>query len=160
MKSHITYLTIIMACLIPKVVLGQQQVEYRYDAAGNRTQRVIKMPSLDPRSQNDAPQTRSVIEEYETLAAQKPPQYEDMLGERKVIIYPNPTSGIIRIEFQGYSGMSDARLFLYNMQGKLILQENNVERSAILDLTPFPAGIYILHLVAGIERIEWKIIKE
>jgi len=129
-------------------VLGQE-VKYVYDAAGNRTQRVINLPK-----------TRSAETETDAWATLEMPRYEDMLGERKVIIYPNPTRGMIRIEFQGYGDIENGRLLLYDIQGRLLRQVNNVESSVTLDLTPYPAGIYILHLMAGFERSEWKIIKE
>ena len=136
-----------------------QSVEYVYDKAGNRTQRkviTIKSSSFeegDSFSNENAPDTRSSVTE-------EMPRYEDKLGERNVIIYPNPTRGMIRIEFQGYGDIENGRLLLYDIQGRLLRQVNNVEATTTLDLTPYPAGIYILHLMAGFERSEWRIIKQ
>ena len=132
-------------------VLGQS-ASFTYDAAGNRTQRTIIL--------QQAPQTRASATETEARAMPETPRYHDMLGERKVIIYPNPTRGIIQIEFQGYGEMQGARLMLYSLQGSLLLQVNNVESSTNVDLTPYPAGMYILIMIEGMERSEWRIIKE
>jgi len=142
------YLFFLMFWLVLDV-FGQQQVEYIYDSAGNRTQRNVITIT-----------TRSTLTESEQFDFSEIQKYEDFLGDRKVVIYPNPTRGILQIEFQGYGFMYDARLLLYNMQGRLLLQENNVEQSSTLDLTPYPSGIYILHLIEGVSRKEWKIIKE
>ena len=134
-----------------------QSIGYEYDASGNRTHRTIYLPSRQSSLENeiDAPQTRATITEEASM-----PKYEDFLGERKVVIYPNPTRGMIRIEFQGYGEMNNAQLLLYNMQGNLLRQVNNVESSATLDLTPYPAGMYILVLSEGKSRSQWRIIKQ
>jgi hypothetical protein len=138
-----------MIWLVPDA-LGQHEVKYKYDDSGNRIQRnVIILPA-----------TRASATEHETIKDLEMPRYEDLLGERKVVIYPNPTRGMIMIEFQGYGEMNDARLLLYNMQGSLLQQVNNVESQTTLDLTPYPTGMYILHLIEGINRSEWKIIKQ
>lgn len=139
-------------------VLGQQ-VSYSYDAAGNRIQRnVIFLSSKqNSSSEDDAPRTRAEVKETDIFEM---PRYEDMLGERKVVIYPNPTRGMLQIEFQGYGEMKEARLILYNMQGRMLLQVNNIEAYTTLDLTPYPAGTYILILLEGMVRSEWKIIKQ
>ena len=132
------------------------QVQYEYDAAGNRTSRTIILTSpRNSSSEDDDPQTRSLMpDDYEM------PKYEDRLGERNVVIYPNPTRGLLQIEFQGYGEMQDARLLLYNLQGSLLRQVNNVELSVSLDLSPYPPGMYILILIEGTSRSEWRIIKQ
>ena len=145
-----------------------QQIKYTYDDSGNRTHRTIVLqqpPQSSPSSKGsptveDTPKTRASISEMDGYAKYEEPRYEDMLGERKVIIYPNPTQGMIQIEFQGYGKMNNARLLLYNMQGGLLIQVNNVESNATLDLTPYSAGMYILILIEGVSRSEWKIIKQ
>ena len=141
---------LIMIWLVPDV-LGQS-VSFTYDDAGNRTQRTIVL--------QQAPQTRASVTETETQAKLETPRYEDILGERKVIIYPNPTSGMLQIELQGYGKLGDVRLLLYNLQGSLLLQVNNVESYTTLDLTPYPAGMYIMILKENMLRSEWKIIKQ
>ena len=138
-------------------VLGQQ-VSYSYDDAGNRIQRTIFLSNQQSSSSgDDTPRSRAEVKETDISEM---PRYEDMLGERKVVIYPNPTRGMLQIEFQGYGEMKDARIILYNMQVRLLLQVNNIESYTTLDLTPYPAGAYILHLMEGMKRSEWKIIKQ
>jgi hypothetical protein len=86
--------------------------------------------------------------------------YEDLLGERKAVLYPNPTQGMIRIEFRGYDDMKNARLLLYDIQGKLLRQIRKVEPSNTFDLSSYPAGMYILQMIEGKAKSEWKIVKE
>ena len=92
------FLLFLMMWLVPDIF--GQQVEYVYDAAGNRKQR--KVIAMKSNSQGET-MTKSAVSDPDAganansnLAAVE--KYEDMLGERKVTIYPNPTRGMIRIE--------------------------------------------------------------
>ena len=162
-----TLLFLLMMIWFVPDVLGQQ-VKYTYDDSGNRTHRTIVLqqpPQSSPSSKGsppveDAPKTRASIPEMDDYARYEEQRYEDMLGERKVTIYPNPTRGMIQIEFEGYGEMRGSRLLLYNMQGNLMMQVNNVESYTTLDLTPYPAGMYILILTEGSARSEWRVIKQ
>ena len=151
---RVVTLFFLIICFFPEA--WGQKVEYKYDASGNRVSRnviVLTSPSIAGSDQSKGePQFEALPEMQES--------YTDMLGEREVVIYPNPTQGIIRIDLQGYGDMNNARLLLYNIQGRLLLQINNVESTNTLDLTSFPVGMYILHLIEGIERSEWRIIKQ
>ena len=145
--------------------LRAQKVEYVYDAAGNCTQRkVITLPKSSPEERGEEKgMTKSAVtdsKQQSEIIATVPPKYEDMLGERKIVIYPNPTQGLLRIECQSDGELKDARLLLYDMQGRLLRQVNKVEPSQMLDLTPHPAGIYILQMIEGAAKSEWKIVKE
>ncbi|MEO0899129.1 MAG: right-handed parallel beta-helix repeat-containing protein [Bacteroidota bacterium] len=59
--------------------------------------------------------------------------------------FPNPTTDILRLE-ANFPVKADARLSLYNMNGKLI-QVDNWQES--IDLTKLPKGLYILLLENG-----------
>ena len=127
-----------------------QDVEYAYDRAGNRI--VRKIVNLPPPVEDGGPSGQS---EFTTQS------FDDVLGERKVVIYPNPTRGLLRLEFQEYDGaMNEVRLLLYDMQGKLLWQASKVGESNILDLSSYPSGMYILQIIEGRAKSEWKIIKE
>ena len=168
---HITvlqtcFLTVfLMICLTPNV--WSQKVEYQYDAAGNRKLRkVITLRGDDP---GEGGKSKSAASDMQNTAdaVSAAERYEDLLGERKIMIYPNPTQGIIRVEFQD-SGfriqeageMKNARLLLYNALGKLLQQVNRVNATHTLDLSQYPAGVYILQIVEDKEKSEWKIVKE
>ena len=157
----------LMLWILPE--LRGQQVEYIYDAAGNRTTRqvVVLRKSSEKSAEKSAASKSAVADKDKTDASQPeiqaastPEMYADLLGERKVLIYPNPTQGMIRIEFQEYGDMKDARMLLYDIKGKLLRQVNRVEPSNILDLSQYPAGMYILQMIEGKMKSEWKIIKE
>ena len=147
-------------------VLGQtpQTVSYEYDAAGNRILRskIITMKSSS--SSTEGSKTKSAIADpnanTDVVASSEIQKYEDLLGERKVTIYPNPTQGLLRVDFHGYGDMKAARLLLFDMHGKLLRQMNKVDPSNTLDLSQYPAGMYILQMIEGNAKSEWKIVKE
>lgn len=138
-------------CTVP-LVWGQG-VEYGYDAAGNRILR--KVITLQKKSGSAAAAAGD-----QPVEVPAPEIYGDLPGERKVVIYPNPTQGMLRIEFRGYGDMAGIRLLLYNVQGRLLWQAGRVEPSGTLDMSAYPAGMYILQMTEGKAKSEWKIIKE
>ena len=141
-------------CLSAKV--WGQKVECQYDAAGNR---ILRTKTINLTREGGKTKSGMSGSQNTTEIARAEEKYEDLLGERKVLIYPNPTQGMIRIEFQGYL-IKDARLLLYDIQGKLLRQVNRVEPSNTLDLSQYPPGMYILEMIEGKAKSEWKIVKE
>ena len=156
-------LLILMICSVSGLLA--QQVKYVYNDAGNRTQRkVITLPKSSPEERGEEKgMSKSTVTDpdqpSETLASVLE-RYDDLLGERKIVIYPNPTQGFLRIEYQGGGELKNARLLLYDMQGKLLRQMNRVASPQMLDLSPYPAGVYILQIIEGAAKSEWKIVKE
>ena len=133
-----------------------QNVEFYYDAAGNRKQRKVlflKTEAFEETGNNNNTAGSEVTSAPELRS------YDDIVGERKIVIYPNPTRGMIQIDFQEGDEIKNARLLLYDMQGRL-LQHVNAEQSNTLDLTQYPAGMYIMQMIESDARNEWKIVKE
>ncbi|MBK8685450.1 MAG: T9SS type A sorting domain-containing protein [Bacteroidetes bacterium] len=67
--------------------------------------------------------------------------------------YPNPTSGILRIDGEE----SDLQVQLYTIRGELL---NSTLTNHTLDLNHLPNGLYILHIISGKNHSIKKIIKE
>lgn len=78
--------------------------------------------------------------------------YIDEKVEKRIKVFPNPTSGLINIE--GGNDNIDVRLFGVN--GKLLVHETNPRQ---IDLSPLPDGSYFLVLSADGFRIIEKIVK-
>lgn len=58
------------------------------------------------------------------------------VGEDRLAVYPNPTSGVVSVE-------SNGEVSLYDMTGRLVMSRT-VHGSATLDLSSLPSGIYML----------------
>jgi hypothetical protein len=126
---------------------SQNTVSYGYDASGNRISRVITLP---PPSK--APKAEPTdIEEV----------YDEVLKDFSVKIYPNPTKGELTVEIEQLPEDKTASLWLYSLQGKLILQRTGLQSGTErLNISNQPAGIYLMKIMAGDSQTEWKIIKE
>ncbi len=74
-----------------------------------------------------------------------------------VRVYPNPTIGILNIESE-----SEVQIFLYDLSGRLKIKTSQPLGSGQIDLSDFPAGIYVLEVsdktsrkkVLKIEKVE------
>jgi hypothetical protein len=136
-------ITIIIVLISSAWCSAQTTVYYQYDDAGNRIHRgIIPLQSARPDSSNQ----KKV--------------FEDDLGNKKVLIYPNPTHGQLQIELQGFDKEIKTNLFLYNLSGTLLTSKSITNSSEIIDLSTNPVGMYILKIVWGDKTSEWKIIKE
>ncbi len=65
----------------------------------------------------------------------------------EIKIYPNPTQGAVTIDFDGtYSG----KLSLFNSLGQMLMSKTiDVKENAMIDLSEFSKGIYIIRLSSG-----------
>ena len=68
-------------------------------------------------------------------------------------LYPNPTTGILNVEFRNVNYESDATLQLLDLEGRL-LQEFTIHNSQFtIDITPLPAGTYLLRAAGATRRV-------
>ncbi len=152
MKRKHILLTYLFCCLFVAGNLSGAEIKFEYDDAGNRTSRkIIRISNSNLRS-------AVAIQEENEETVEEPQIFTDHLSQSTILIYPNPTKGLLKIEING--GINPVDLQLYDMSGRLLQQESNVASSVTLDLSRLPAGTYILRLVSGNQKNEWKIIKE
>ena len=124
---------------------SQNKVTYGYDAAGNRISRTIVL------SPTSAP---APIEEEEPVV------YTETFADIKLKIYPNPTTGLLKVEIHNLPKGQTADIWLYAMSGQLINTFKNVSDAISINISNQPAGIYLMRIMAGDFRTEWKIIKK
>jgi hypothetical protein len=78
--------------------------------------------------------------------------FESTIDYQEVIVYPNPTSGILNIR----SPYSVTRIQLLDLYGKTLFLDKD---QPYLDLSPYPRGLYILKIFIDDKIIVRKIIK-
>lgn len=126
---------------------GKAQTSYvfAYDASGNRTSRTILLKS------GFIPQNDTIVAKQKT--------FEDLIGNREVKIYPNPTKGLLQIELPYIENLS-AIIRIYGVQGVLVREIKVRDFTTEVDLSRYPNGMYILKISIDNLSSEWKIIKD
>ena len=146
MKQFI-YFSIVSLFLFLASLGGNAQTthSFTYDASGNRLSRIIPLKSAH-------------ITKQDTLA-NKLSTFEDLIGNRPVKIYPNPTKGLLKVEIP-FTAEVTATIKIFNLQGALVKDQEVTDTFTELDLNDQPTGMYILRISIGELSSEWKIIKD
>ena len=142
----IILLTMLLSVFISVVCHAQTTVEFTYDNSGNRITRTV----ISLKSAGIQPGSSDSDQEDELL--------EDQIGLQATRIYPNPTKGLLRIDFPNLDNQ-EAAIRVFDSHGKLIVQQP-AAGSTEVDLSIYPPGFYIMTIHVGQDRKEWKIIKE
>jgi hypothetical protein len=80
-------------------------------------------------------------------------------GMSPMIVYPNPTTGAITLALSDWT--RDAALCIYDLQGKLQVNRKLAGESVVeIDLSGFPAGIYLIRVFNDEDAIIQKVVKE
>ena len=76
---------------------------------------------------------------------------EEPASEGFITLYPNPVSnGKLMIEFNGMISQSSARIDIFDMQSKLILDiptQLSENQKLMVDVSSLQPGVYMLHLI-------------
>jgi hypothetical protein len=70
---------------------------------------------------------------------------EVLPADWSVLVYPNPTTEYLKVEFSKQEDRVNAQL--YSSTGQLILQQSDISYETELDLQALPAGTYWLRLI-------------
>lgn len=142
----------LLACLLVAVLFSanahaQTNYGFTYDASGNRLTRAVIL-------------LKSATIPGDTLQAKKAEKMlEDQIGLQKTRIYPNPTKGMLRVDFPELTDQG-ATIRVYDPSGRLIVQKPAISIGNDVDLSAHSPGFYIMVIHIGQEKKEWKIIKE
>lgn len=145
MKSFLTTILVCLGVYLSNPALSQT-ITYYYDDTGNRTDRLIVF------------QKSATVSDTVSKAIQ-----EKELSSKgfNVILYPNPTNGILRIDViqDGPGEAGDLQFEVYDLSGRIILIRTASLGSNIIDFSEKTYGTYILVLRCAEVSSRWKIIK-
>jgi len=136
--------TLIALLLLSIQVFGQSQ-KFWYDASGNRTSR----KTIGLKSESRIIDNKNPTEDI-----------SDQVGEKEILIYPNPVKSQLTIEIKGYEEGLNAGFYVSDQGGRQLLSRRNVSQSTTLDLSGYSPGVYFLIIIINNERSKWTIIKE
>ena len=135
------------------LAFGQRDVMkrvYEYDAAGNRVMRsvfVLKSPSQKSMDNAD----EEAKEEY---------SFVDNLEDIKIRVFPNPTTSTVSINIENVEVLHNGVIQIYNVTGTQLRTQTISALNTSIDLSSYPAGIYLVNITINGKETKWKIVKE
>lgn len=127
-------------------------VEYHYDDAGNRIQRIAV---ISPGKTDETNEQQLVqINENKNLPLEQQQGFN-------ITVYPNPTQNFLQVAAeQGFMSLHNKLAFVYSLKGELLLQQNITSSNFSLDFTNLATGYYIVRVLADGYSKEWKVQKQ
>jgi hypothetical protein len=124
-----------------------QQVYFDYDNSGNRIYRyTLEVGNKSGTVSNTDSDTTTLREDA---------------GGFEFVLFPNPTQKEVRITAESeFLERQGNVLYVYDLNGKLLMQQNFVNRQELLDFSNMPSGTYLIKLWSENGWIaEWKVVK-
>ncbi|HEX2920400.1 MAG TPA: T9SS type A sorting domain-containing protein [Bacteroidales bacterium] len=155
MKTNLsTYLTtVILAIFIGNNLIAQSnRITYTYDDNGNRESRVLSVTDM-PKGEVSFPLDEKEIKTQEDEQELAIPEAES------IKIYPNPTSGMLKIVFEKFSLSSNGRCQVFNLGGTQLKEVKAILPETELNLTDLSNGVYILIIGINGSIYNYRIVK-
>ena len=77
-----------------------------------------------------------------------------------IAVYPNPTRGLLTVKISNMPQSSASSLTLFDMQGRVITQQQTLAEENQLDISAQPFGTYVMQVVVGQKSTSWKVVKQ
>jgi hypothetical protein len=153
MKNSIILLIAIFhfACLYSQTDITSYS--YEYDESGNRTKRELIFLEDGKRGGGE-----TVVANSEDTVA-KTRIFADAIDNTIINVYPNPTDGLLTLEFSELPEQTKVIAYVYDTQGKLLLQTEIFDKHTDLDFSVFRTGIYILQVYVNEKSKSWNVLK-
>jgi hypothetical protein len=80
-----------------------------------------------------------------------PTQIDPLSDNATIQIYPNPTKGLVKIEFS-HMPVSGSRITVYDITGKVVYNSLSVNKIESLNMKENPQGLYFIKIDQKISR--------
>lgn len=98
---------------------------------------------------HDADQLKNVEDIFDTNGIDDELSAENDELAGSLVVYPNPSNGIVNLSVEGLSPSSEPVVHVYSMTGQLVHQSAiNVNVRSTIDLSFLPKGTYIINVDA------------
>lgn len=79
---------------------------------------------------------------------------EEIVVEKTLLLYPNPTAGQLTIEFDKKRNQKPGTIYFYSSAGSLVkTYQHGTGNKLLIDVSPLPAGTYFLKSEAGTQQV-------
>lgn len=86
---------------------------------------------------------------------------ENASNAKKVLLYPNPTNGLVYFKVDGTLLNAQGNIAVFNVVGsKIMARSFNNMRNSSIDLSNYPKGIYFVNITVGDLRYQAKVIRQ
>jgi len=152
MKKNFTFLFLFF---LFQSLLFAGPIRYRYDAVGNRIQRLIYV--YDPTEDvNENPNGRfafPVAEEKSDKQDDKE-EKEFVSTDFKLLAFPNPAETYINLNILDYKNPNlKAVIAVFDNQGRQLLQTNTEQLNNQIDVNNLQPGLYYLQVIIESKRV-------
>ncbi|WP_423129756.1 discoidin domain-containing protein [Gaoshiqia sp. Z1-71] len=87
------------------------------------------------------------------------PAPEKQKDDSFIKLYPNPTKGLLTVEFSEFDDQVPGSLLVADLTGRVVYSGNTLTKRYTIDLSARPAGQYLLIYQNGNDKQSWKLIK-
>ena len=85
--------------------------------------------------------------------------YSEKKWDFTVSIFPNPTTGLLKVVINSLDDISNVSLSLHSVSGSEIYHKDKISNITEVDIRERENGVYILTMLIGTKNKSWKIIK-
>jgi hypothetical protein len=155
------YLTTLLLVAFSFFSNAQSFIEYHYDNAGNRTERVLV--SSEPNRDNDENINTDYDSDDEAKGEPEVSSVKKILTSslNGVSIYPNPTVSSIEINLgDSYDSDLSQSFDILDLNGKIVQRFEIISQTSTLQMSGYRSGMYYVHFKNdGILKESWKVVK-
>ncbi len=143
-------LLVITAFIFSLCFVKAQTIDFNYDSGGNRIERKLHVEKFKPGESKSGIMSESGSEIKATDLDSR---------ETSIIIYPNPSRGILKIEILNMPEDSKKELSIYDLNGTRLLIKKDFGTPSEVDISRFRDGVYIMRIKINNTVSDWKVIK-
>lgn len=77
-----------------------------------------------------------------------------------VSIYPNPSSSQVSVTLTDFSGYSNVKLAVYDMNGRKIADQLLTAETTTVDVTSYASGVYVFHITSDKGMVTKQVVKQ
>jgi hypothetical protein len=153
LEKHILTGLLVLGCMMLFETSDAQKINYIYDDSGNRIKRFMtRSLTVDTAFNNGNDSIPDNLKELYDWNDEKKDAF-------KVLIYPNPTSGILEIELPELKPNQKSHLYLYSRTGILVKQTDRLQKRQSIDISNQSVGLYVLRITIDDKAVIRRIIK-
>jgi hypothetical protein len=151
-------LLILMLLLTTGITAQTYVIDYFYDDAGNREERIRREITIPPEPVQAADVTEEELEEQ--LAKIETEFSFDQLAEGQIKVFPNPVHGELKINLVNMPDVLGAEAKLYSLKGNLLETQMLSNNYSSFNMKNYAPGTYILRISKNKDYKEYKIVKK